>query len=281
MTFDILEQLGTEIDEAFFLIGVAILGIEIVAGLFRGRVRLRTFADMFANISTQVPFILVEVLLLTGAYGVYVVVSESFITWAMPLTATTIVLGVLAADCFYYWEHRLAHEIRMLWIHHAVHHSSRYMNITTGVRFGPFEGVWSIFAFFPMVLMGFPPELVIFGNLVVLAYQTWLHTELIGKLGPLEWFLNTPSHHRVHHGCDDKYLDTNYGGIFIIWDRVFGTIQVEEETPRYGLKRDFDSVNPLTVWFSELPQFFRDLKNAQTWRELWMRLFARPGWAPR
>jgi sterol desaturase/sphingolipid hydroxylase (fatty acid hydroxylase superfamily) len=113
----------------------------------------------------------------------------------------------------------------------------------------------------------------------VLAYQTWIHTELIGKLGVVDRVLNTPANHRVHHGCDDKYIDRNYGGILIVWDRLFGTYQAEEETPRYGLKRDFHSVNPLVVWFSELPQFVCDVRNARTWRDRWMYMFGPPGWA--
>ncbi len=113
----------------------------------------------------------------------------------------------------------------------------------------------------------------------MLAYQTWIHTELIGKLGVVDRVLNTPANHRVHHGCDDKYIDRNYGGILIVWDRLFGTYQAEEETPRYGLKRDFHSVNPLVVWFSELPQFVCDVRNARTWRDRWMYMFGPPGWA--
>ena len=280
MTRDVLENLGSRIDEVFFFIGAALLGIELLEGWFRGSLKGRTFADMFASASTQLPFILVEVVLLTTAYGLYTVVSASLVTWTLPLSVGTAILAVLVADFLYYWEHRLAHEIRFLWLQHAVHHSSRFMNIITGVRFGPFEGVWSVVALFPMVLIGFPPELIIFGSLVVIAYQTWIHTELIGKLGPLEWVLNTPSHHRVHHGCDEKYLDKNYAGILIVWDRLFGTFQAEEETPRYGLVRDFDSINPPVVWFSELPQYFRDLKAAQTWHEVWMRTFGPPDWSP-
>jgi len=154
------------------------------------------------------------------------------------------------------------------------------MNITTGVRFGPFEGVWGMLALVPMLVIGFPAELIIFGSLVVLAYQTWIHTELIGKLGPIEWLLNTPSHHRVHHGSDEQYLDKNYGGILIVWDRLFGTFIEEEKTPRYGLKRDFDSVNPIKVWFSEIPKFLSDLSRARTPYEFFMHCFARPEWVP-
>ena len=280
MTSEFLDLLGTRIDEAFFLIGAAMLGIELIKGWIEGTLRGRGLADMFASASTQLPFILVEVVVLTAAYGLYTLASDAFVTWAFPTTFGTAVLAVFAADFFYYWEHRLAHEIRFLWLHHAVHHSSRFMNIVTGARFGPFEGVWSMLVMFPMVLIGFSPELIIFGNIVVIAYQTWIHTELIGKLGPLERVLNTPSHHRVHHGCDEKYLDRNYGGILIVWDRMFGTFQAEEETPRYGLKRDFESVNPFVVWFSELPQYIRDLKAARSWREVWMRTFGPPDWSP-
>ena len=275
-----LEQLGNSIDEIFFLIGLAILSIEIIKGLFKGTLKWRGVADMVANVSTQLPFLIVEIFILSAAYAVYWIIYEGYITWGHSITPTTIILAVLVADFIYYWEHRFAHEIRVFWTQHAVHHSSRKMNITTSIRFGPFEGVWSLIAHLPMVFMGFPPELILFGNLTVLAYQTWIHTELIGKLGPLEYVLNTPAHHRVHHGCDEKYLDKNYGGILIIWDRLFGSFQEEEETPRYGLARDFDSVNPIKVWFSELPTFFTDLAKAKSASEVWQRIFGPPHWEP-
>ncbi|MGR3637776.1 MAG: sterol desaturase family protein, partial [Shimia sp.] len=158
--------------------------------------------------------------------------------------------------------------------------SSRDYNIVTAVRFGPLESLWSLIMHIPLVLIGFSPDVVLGSVIVVLGYQTWLHTELIGKLGPLEWVLNTPSHHRVHHGSDAKYLDKNYAGILIIWDRMFGSFQVEEERPRYGLTTDFDSQNPVKVWFSEIPGLWRDIKNAKTGRELRGRLFGPSGWKP-
>ena len=275
-----LERLGNSIDESFFLIGVAVLAIELTKGLFTRKLKWRGVADMLASASTQIPFLLVEIFVLASAYGLYTLVYEKYIDWGFGINLPTILLAIVVVDFFYYWEHRFAHVVRVLWIHHAVHHSSRYMNIITGERFGPFEGVWSMIALFPMLLMGFAPELIIFGTLVVLAYQTWIHTELIGKLGPLEWLLNTPSHHRVHHGCNEKYLDKNYGGIFIVWDRLFGSFQEEEERPRYGLARDFASVNPIKVWFSELPKFFVDLLKSKNTHELHGRLFRSPHWQP-
>ena len=281
MNAEVLERLGTQIDDAFFIIGAIIVLIELAEAWLKGSFKGRSIVEMLASASTQIPYLAVEILIMTGAYGLYYVVADAFVSWSFPITWWTAVFALIVADFVYYWEHRIAHEVRLLWTQHAVHHSSREFNIATGIRFGPLESFWALIIHIPMILIGFPPELVFFGSLSVLAYQTWIHTETIGKLGPLEMVLNTPSHHRVHHGSDDKYLDKNYGGILIIWDRMFGTFQVEEETPRYGLKRDFDSRNPIHVWFSELPQLARDLKGAKSAREVFMRLFGKPGWEPK
>ncbi|MEM7060556.1 MAG: sterol desaturase family protein [Pseudomonadota bacterium] len=280
MTPEVIYEAAIRMDEAFFLIGGAILLIEITEMSFKGEFRKKTFVEMLASASTQIPYLAVEAFILTGAYAFYYVLAYSYVPWSIPITWWSIALVLILADLTYYWEHRIAHEVRLLWTQHAVHHSSRDMNIITGVRFGPLEGVWSAVVHLPLILMGFAPEMVFFGIIVVLAYQTWLHTEMIGKLGPLEWVLNTPSHHRVHHGCDDKYLDKNYGGMLIIWDRLFGTFQVEEETPRYGLKRDFNSQNPVAVWFSEIPALARDVAKSRSVGEAWRYLMRPPGWSP-
>ncbi|MEM6636397.1 MAG: sterol desaturase family protein [Pseudomonadota bacterium] len=279
LTTSALERLGTQIDEVFFLIGGAILLIEMIEAAFKRTLFKDTLTEMLVSASTQIPYLVVEIFIMTGAYAIYFVLAD-MVPWSVPATWAGIALAILVADFFYYWEHRIAHEVRILWTQHAVHHSSRDMNIITGIRFGPLEGVWALIAHLPMVLMGFSAEMILFGSLAVLAYQTWLHTELIGKLGWVEWVMNTPSHHRVHHGSEDKYLDTNYGGVLIVWDRMFGSFQVEEETPRYGLKGDFDSKNPVRVWFSELPGMVRDLRAAKGAGEVLRVIFGRPGWRP-
>ena len=275
-----LDALTTRIDEVFFMIGAAILLIEIAEVFFKGKPKARTFGEMLVSASTQIPYLFVEAFILTGAYSLFWIISQG-LPWSIPVTWWSIALVVVFADITYYWEHRIAHEVRLLWTQHAVHHSSRDMNIITGVRFGPLEGLWSLVAHLPLAFVGFAPEAIVFGIVAVLAYQTWLHTELIGKLGPLEWILNTPSHHRVHHGSDAKYLDRNYGGILIIWDRIWGTFQEEEETPRYGLTRDFDSRNPIKVWFSEWPDLLRDVFKARTLSEGFAYFFRGPGWRPK
>ncbi|MEM7660642.1 MAG: sterol desaturase family protein [Pseudomonadota bacterium] len=281
MTAADIQSFATAFDEIFLLIGAAILIIEIVKGLFEKSFRGRGHLDMIASISTQVPSILIETFVLSLAYLGFILISQNYVTWTLPINAWTVGIALLVCDFVYYWEHRIAHEVRIFWTQHAVHHSSRHMNASVAVRFGPLEGVISVLFHLPLVFLGFPPALIFFGILVVLAYQTWIHTELIGKLGILDEFLNTPSNHRVHHGCDDKYIDKNYGGILMIWDRMFGTFQREDERPNYGLKRDFDSVNPITVWFSELPQFFADLRNAKSFGEVLKCLFGKPGWVPK
>ncbi|MBO9473153.1 sterol desaturase family protein [Shimia sp. R10_1] len=273
-------ELAQQVDEVFFIIGIAILVIEIAEAWFKGALKGKTWLEMLASASTQVPYILVEASMMTALYVGLYVFSDTVVSWHLPTTWPWIVAAILLADLTYYWEHRIAHRVRLLWTQHAVHHSSRDYNIVTAIRFGPLESLWSFIAHIPMVLVGFSPDVVLGSVVLVLAYQTWLHTELIGKLGPLEWILNTPSHHRVHHGCDDKYIDKNYAGILIIWDRLFGSFQVEEERPRYGLTTDFDSQNPVKVWFSELPALWRDITRAKSGRELFGRLFGPPGWKP-
>ncbi|MEM6680941.1 MAG: sterol desaturase family protein [Pseudomonadota bacterium] len=280
MTFETLQALGTRIEDAFFIIGSCILLIEVAECLFKGRPKGRGLWEMAVSFSTQIPTLAFDVFIFSGAYVLYYIIAQSVVPWAIPVNGWTAALAIIVADFFYYWEHRTAHQIRLFWTQHAVHHSSRDYNIATALRFGPMESVWSLIAHLPMVFLGFPPELIFFGILSVLAYQTWLHTQLIGRLGIVELIFNTPSHHRVHHGCDAKYLDKNYAGVLIIWDRIFGTFQVEEETPCYGLKREFNSQNPVRVWFSEVPGLWRDLRSTGSFKEGFMLLFRSPNWRP-
>ncbi|MBT7342903.1 MAG: sterol desaturase family protein [Rhodobacteraceae bacterium] len=273
MAFTQLELLGENIDSIFFVFAAAIFLIEVIELGFKGNFSRAKITEMLASASTQVPYLLIEAFLITGLYSLFHVLAYSSIPWMMDISWTTALLAILAADFAYYWEHRIAHRVRILWTQHAVHHSSRDYNIITAIRFGPLESVWSLLAHMPLLLIGFPPELIFFGIIVVLAYQTWLHTELVGKLGRLEWVLNTPSHHRVHHECDQKYLDKNYAGILIIWDRMFGSFQEEEETPTYGLTTNFNSKNPIKVWFSEFPALWRNLKSSKTIAEIFGYLF--------
>jgi sterol desaturase/sphingolipid hydroxylase (fatty acid hydroxylase superfamily) len=184
-----------------------------------------------------------------------------------------------AEDLSYYWFHRLHHEIRLLWACHVNHHSSKHFNLSTALRqplLTPFTGpiFWAWLA-----LIGFPPFMILTAQAISLLYQFWIHTESVDKLGPLEWFLNTPSHHRVHHGANVPYLDKNHGGVLIIWDRLFGTFAIEDERVIYGLTKDIETFNPLRIGFHELASIGRDLARAPGLRAKLGYLLLPPGWS--
>ncbi len=175
----------------------------------------------------------------------------------------------LAVEFFYYWHHRLSHATRWLWATHAVHHSPNHMSYLTALRLGWTEEISGGFLLFtPLVLMGFLPAAV--GGMIVLnlLYQFWVHSESTRKLGWLEFVLNTPSHHRVHHGANERYLDRNFGGVLIVFDRLFGTFTAEsaDEPPRYGLVRPLSSANPAVIALHEWRNLLRDLRHASGWR---------------
>ncbi len=159
-------------------------------------------------------------------------------------------LALVGDDFLYYWFHRLHHEVRVLWAAHVNHHSSRHYNLSTALRQS-----WTTFTsplfYLPLPLLGIDPLVVVTVHSVNLLYQFWIHTELIDSLGPLEAVLNTPSHHRVHHGRNVRYLDKNHGGILIVWDRLFGTFEAETETVDFGLTTQLRSHSPLLIAFHE------------------------------
>jgi sterol desaturase/sphingolipid hydroxylase (fatty acid hydroxylase superfamily) len=185
-----------------------------------------------------------------------------------------------AEDLIYYWYHRIHHEVRFFWASHVVHHSSQYYNLTTALRqtWTPMTGLpfW-----LPLALVGFSPQMIITQQSISLLYQFFLHTERINKLPrAIEWFWNTPSHHRVHHGANEVYLDRNYGGILIIWDRLFRSFEPEGERVVYGLTKNIDTFNPVRVGFHEFAAIWRDVRHASTWRARLGYTFAHPGWSP-
>ena len=165
------------------------------------------------------------------------------------------VVGLVGIDFVYYWWHRASHVVNVLWAVHAVHHQSEDFNLAVALRQPAFEALTIIPFHLPLALLGVEPWIYAACYAIDLIYQFWIHTELPGRLGPLERVLNTPSAHRVHHGIDAKYLDRNYGGILILWDHLFGTYQREEEPPAYGVTHALGSYNP--VWANLAP--FRDV----------------------
>lgn len=189
----------------------------------------------------------------------------------------------LGQELAYYWFHRAAHRVRWFWATHAVHHSPNEFNLGIAYRFGWTGRLAGNAIFFvPMIWLGFAPQAVFATLALNLLYQFWLHTEWVPKLGWLEYVLNTPSHHRVHHASNADYIDANYGGVLIIFDRLFGTFVAERpDLPcRYGLTKPLISHNPVRIAFHEWLNLFNDLRGARSWREAIGYLFGPPGWRP-
>ncbi|GAA4903465.1 sterol desaturase family protein [Ferrimonas pelagia] len=187
-------------------------------------------------------------------------------------------LLMVLQDLCYYGFHRASHRVRWMWAAHVAHHSSERMNFSTAARQSlmyPLAGMWVFWL--PLVLIGFDPNWVVFVVLLNLALQFFVHTQAIRSLGPLEWIINTPSHHRVHHGRNPQYIDKNYAGILIIWDRLFGTFEPEVATVEYGITKPVNSFNPLTVTFSEWRDMFAEASApGLTVKQRWRILFAPP-----
>lgn len=246
--------------------------------LIRGR--RYPWGEMVTSVATyalRIPVRLLRLLLVTPV---------AFFLWSHRLATvplnTTWGLGILflGTEFAYYWSHRAGHEVRWMWASHVVHHTPGQIHFASAVRLSVtevFSGSWVFYL--PLYLLGLNP-LAVGGMLSInLFYQFWLHTDLVGRLGPLEWIFNTPSHHRVHHASNTEYLDRNYGGILIVWDRLFGTHAVEDPQTRivYGLVHPIGSLNPFKILFHEWIAIARDVKRAHSWRERLTQLFGKPG----
>jgi sterol desaturase/sphingolipid hydroxylase (fatty acid hydroxylase superfamily) len=195
------------------------------------------------------------------------------------LLANVVAIG--GWDFIYYWNHRFMHEVRTLWAHHVVHHSSERYNLSTALRQPVVEPFAAFFPYGVLAWLGVRPSLIERARGVNLLYQYWIHTDTIRRLGDAEEVLNTPSHHRVHHGSNGKYIDRNHGSILIIWDRLFGTFQREEEPVVYGLTKNLDSFNPIKIAFHEYADIVRDVARSDNWRDRLSFVFRGPGWAYR
>ncbi len=187
-------------------------------------------------------------------------------------------LAVVGWDFVYYWNHRIMHESRILWAIHVVHHSSERYNLSTALR-QPVADVLGTFVPHATALIGVRPDLIETARGVNLLYQYWIHTDLIGRLGWFEKWFNTPSHHRVHHGANPEYIDNNYAGILIVWDRLFGSFVPETDEVVYGLTKNIDTFDPIRIATHEYVDIVRDVSEARTWSDRLSFMLRGPGWA--
>ncbi len=237
--------------------------IEYFIGLRHGKT-LYTFNDSITNLMIGIGNQVVGLFFKLFIVYLYSVVYVNFSIFQLEGFLFPFLLGTILFDFIFYWAHRWGHEVNLFWGAHIVHHQSEQYNLSVALRQSWFHNFLSFWMFIPIAILGVDPIVFMAVSAFSILYQYWIHTKLIGKLGPIEWVLNTPSAHRVHHATNEHYLDKNYGAILIIWDRIFGTYQEEDVEPNYGITKPFLSWNP--IW-----------ANLHFYKELWVAIQPK-GW---
>ena len=264
---------------AFFVL----ILVEAAVAYLRHR-HVYRFNDAVTDISCGIGNqIIGKVLLGTALGAVYIGVYTRFHLLELETLLHPValwVLGILAYDFIYYWWHRLSHEVNVLWAAHIVHHHSEDYNLAVALRQAWFTPLTSMPFYLPLALLGLPPHVYFIAGAIDTLYQFWIHTQLIKRVGPLEAVLNTPSHHRVHHAINDEYLDRNYAGIFIIWDRVFGSFEPERAEPVYGTTKPLESFSPVWANLHHFRDMARRSRELPRWGDKLRVWFGHPGWHP-
>jgi sterol desaturase/sphingolipid hydroxylase (fatty acid hydroxylase superfamily) len=268
--------------EVFLAISVGLIALEAVLAGFSVINATYQVRDSVASLTMYVGNIVMNLLMagivfagLTAVYQVRVFTIPPTSVWAW-------VVIFFLDDFAYYWFHRVSHECRFWWAAHVNHHSSQQYNLSTALRqswTGVSVGTWT--PWIPLAFLGFPPEMILAQQSFNLAYQFWIHTEAVRRMPRwFEYLFNTPSHHRVHHGSNAVYLDRNYAGVLMVWDRMFGTFVAErdDEPVRYGLVHDIQTFNPIRIAFHEWAAIIREVVAARSLREVAGIVFGPPGW---
>ena len=231
--------------------------------------------DTFAAFAIGVGNLLITAVIKIATFGI-IIFFYNLAPYKIPASWWSFVLCIIWIDFWRYWAHRIAHECRFWWATHVTHHNSEKYNWSVSFRLGWTQHIKIIF-FIPVALAGFDPVTFFICHQIEVLYQFWIHTEYIRKLPrPIEFIFTTPSHHRVHHARNQKYLDKNYGSTLIIWDRIFGTFQPEEGQADYGITTPVNSYNPVYLNFHEWQDIIRDMKNSHSLKQALVMLLIRP-----
>jgi sterol desaturase/sphingolipid hydroxylase (fatty acid hydroxylase superfamily) len=259
---------------------LAFMGLELLVARKRGR-RLYRFADSIANLGNGIGEQVIGAFALPLTVGVYAAIwAHARLATISERSVAAWVVLFFAVDLCYYVFHRAAHRINFLWAGHVVHHQSEEYNLSVALRQSWAQQLFQWAFYVPLALAGFPPGMFLVMTTLNTLYQFFIHTRLVGRLGPLEWVLNTPSHHRVHHGVNPRYIDRNYAGVLIIWDRLFGTFEPEAKEPIYGLVKPLGSFNPLWAnvhYWAEMASMARRTRRL---RDKVAAFVAPPEWRP-
>lgn len=257
-----------------------LIGVELLVAKLRNRSVYR-FQDSINSLSAGISQQAAGIFMVGWVVGGYVFLHDRLAVWSIdPRSWIAWIALLFAVDFAYYLFHWASHRVNIIWATHVVHHQSEEYNLSTALRQSALQGGMSAVFYWPLAIVGFPPLMFVTMSTINTLYQFWIHTRLVGKLGPLEWFLNTPSHHRVHHGIDPKYIDKNFAGIFIVWDRLFGTFQPEEEEPVYGTVKPLASWNPVYANVEHWVRLWRMSLAAQRMRDKLAVWFMPPEWRP-
>ena len=273
------DPVGYAVPVFFLFIGIELLALKYGSDdpPRRGYLAVDARTSLLMGLGSSVFIVVFRTAALLGYALIYTYLAPWQLSASSPWTWFGLILGV---DLLWYCYHRLSHRVRVIWAAHQAHHSSEYFNYATALR-----QKWNLWfetlIWLPLPLLGMPPALIYTGFSINLIYQFWVHTETIGKLPRwFEFLFNSPSHHRVHHGSDPEYLDKNYAGILIIWDRLFGTFAAERQRPRYGLTYPVNTYNLLRLQFGEYAAIVRDLRGSTNWRSRLGYVLGPPGWTP-
>ncbi|MBW4510646.1 MAG: sterol desaturase family protein [Scytonematopsis contorta HA4267-MV1] len=261
---------------AALMLGVTIA--EVVLDFFFNQ--KRSYKETFVNVGIGVIHDLLSNTLANAVVLIGLVMFVPLSPIQLPINLWTMVLAIFIADFLYYWNHRAEHRIRLFWAYHSVHHSSTDFNLTVALRLAWVEDFILWIFYIPLVLIGFHPLQTLIAISIVGLYQVWIHNQKIGRLGILEEILNTPSNHRVHHGSNPKYIDKNYGGILIIWDKLFGTYQAETEKVIYGLTEKVNTCNLIKLNFMEYSRILSYVQQSRNRKEFFWSIFGPPEWKP-
>lgn len=257
-----------------------LIGIELIFHAIKKKKSYR-LNDAVTNINCGVTSQITGAFLKVLTIGLYSIIFEKFRFMTIENTALTWTIAFFAYDFCYYWAHRMSHQVNLFWGGHSVHHQSEEYNLSVALRQSSTQTIWTFFFYIPMAFLGFDPLVLVSVSGFNLLYQFWIHTESIDRLPKwFEWFFNTPSHHRVHHARNPKYIDKNHAGTFIIWDKMFGTFKEEEEKPTYGITKNLNSWNPVWANVAHYNDMLKEIRIIPSWRNRLKYIFEKPGWLP-
>ncbi len=257
-----------------------LIGIELLVHSIKATKSYR-LNDAITNINCGVTSQVMGAFLRVFSIGFYTYLYEQFRFATIENSALTWVIAFIAYDFFYYWAHRMSHQVNLFWGGHSVHHQSEEYNLSVALRQSSTQVIWTSIFYTPMAFIGIDPLVLLSVSGFNLLYQFWIHTESIDRLP--KWFeavMNTPSHHRVHHARNPKYIDKNHAGTFIIWDKMFGTFKLEEEKPTYGITKNLNSWNPIWANLAHYSDMAADLKTIPKFSDKVRYVFKKPGWLP-